>query len=259
MRYPLRARVRSFRSGFVGPERGFRIRCFPVVPGAMRLSRVRVQRGFPERSWQLPDRVSGGEVRVSVSGGLFSAGAVSGPHFYGVTDQIIGGSGKLSQPRVADGETIFDHGFSGVSDVFQLILIEHAEAGVASGIIAAMRLQVIAKESYEIGYSGGCVSDLQIVEEGWSECDNGFTGPAGFDGDGGAEGNYDIAPFHDAVGIDRFVCVVDANVGQFGGFFERCEQIAGHVCLVRVEPDDEEHVRIFAAGFFDDGSVVEEG
>ena len=134
-----------------------------------------------------------------MSGGLFSAGAVSGPHFDGVADQIIGGSGQLAQPRKADGETVFDHGFSGVSDVFQLVLIEHAEAGVAGGVIAAVWLQVLSQQADEFGHSSGCVGDLQVIEEGRSECDDGFAGPAGFDGDGGAEGDYDVAPFHDAV------------------------------------------------------------
>lgn len=52
---------------------------------------------------------------------------------------------------------------------------------------------------------------------------------------------------------------MDADIGQVGGFFEGCEQIPGHVCLIWVKPDDEEHVGIFAAGFFDDGAVVEKG
>lgn len=194
-----------------------------------------------------------------MSGGFFSAGAVSGPHFDGVADQIIGGSGDLSEPGVADGESVFDHGFSGVSNISELILIEHAKAGIASGVIAWVWLQVFAEQADEFGHSSGCVSDLQVVEEGWSESDDGFTGPAGFDGDGGSEGDYDIAPFHDAVGVDGFLGVVNADIGQCGSFFEGREQITGHICLVGVEPDDEEHVGIFAAGFFDDGTVVEEG
>ncbi len=52
---------------------------------------------------------------------------------------------------------------------------------------------------------------------------------------------------------------MDADIGQFCGFFERSEQIAGHVSLVRVKPNDKDHIRILTAGFFDDGPVVEEG
>lgn len=94
----------------------------------MRLSSGSVLRGFPERSCVFPE-----------SGGFSFAGAASGPHFDGVADQIISGSGQLSEPWVADGEAIFHHGFSGMSDVFQLILVEHAKAGVACGVIAAVR------------------------------------------------------------------------------------------------------------------------
>jgi len=194
-----------------------------------------------------------------VSGGFSFAGAVSGPHFDGVADQIISGSGKLSEPRVADGEAVFHHGFSGMRDVFQVVLIEHAKAGIACGVIAGMWLQIFAEQFDEFGDGLWGIGHLQVIEEGRSQRDDGFTGPAGFDGDSGAEGDNQIAPFHDAVGIDGFVCVMNADVGQLGRFFEWCEQVTGHVCLVRVKPDDEEHVGVFAAGFFDDWAVVEEG